>query len=239
MPSNCFKRIKGGHSKADGKNEGYGGKITANCLVGKIMLTRGVNMEGLKATMQQAWRTIKEVKIESMGDNVFLFKFANEVERRRVLMGVPWHFDRALLVLVEPSSIGDIKKQSFTHTSFWVQIHNMPIMCMARETIKKLGERIGIVEDIEADEAGECLGQFSRVRISVSITQPLKKVVFLQQEGEKIPMPVLYKKLPDFCFCCAHIGHQFRECLKYKGQPKEELPYGTWMRAISQEERRS
>lgn len=50
-------------------------------------------------------------------------------------------------------------------------------------------------------------------------------------------MPVLYEKLPDLCFCCAHIGHQFRECFKYKGQPKEELPYGAWMRAISQAEK--
>ena len=138
---------------------------------------------------------------------MLLFKFANEVERRRILKGGPWHFDRALLVLAKPSGIGDIKKQSFTHTSFWVQIHNIPIMCMVRETIKMLGERIGIVEDIEADEAGERLGQFARVRISVNITQPLKKVVYLQQEGEKIPMAVLYEKLPDFCFCCALIGH--------------------------------
>ncbi|KAH9685370.1 CCHC-type domain-containing protein [Citrus sinensis] len=214
-----------------------GEKIAANCLIGKIMLTRGVNREGLKTAMQLAWRTVREVKVESMGDNVFLFKFANEVERRRILKGGPWHFDRALLVLAEPSGIGDIKKQSFTHTSFWVQIHNIPIMCMVRETIKMLGERIGIVEDIEADEAGECLGQFAKVRISVNITQPLKKVVYLQQEGEKIQMPVLYEKLPDFCFCCAHIGHQFKECLNYKGQPKEELPYDAWMRALSQAER--
>ena len=50
-------------------------------------------------------------------------------------------------------------------------------------------------------------------------------------------MPVLYEKLSNFYFCCAHIEHQFRECLKYKGQPKDELPYGAWMRAISQAER--
>lgn len=110
-------------------------------------------------------------------------------------------------------------------------------MCMARETIQTLGERICIVEDIEADEAGECIGQFTRVRISINITQPLKKVVFLQQKGEKYQCQFLYEKLPDFFFCCAHISHQFNECLKYKGHPKEELPYGAWMRAITQAER--
>lgn len=50
-------------------------------------------------------------------------------------------------------------------------------------------------------------------------------------------MPILYEKLPNFCFCCAHIGHQYRECLKYMGQQKEDLPYGEWMRAVTQAER--
>lgn len=38
--------------------------------------------------MQQAWKRVKEVKIESMGDNIFLFKFATEEENKRVFMGV-------------------------------------------------------------------------------------------------------------------------------------------------------
>lgn len=46
-----------------------GEKLAANCLIGKVLLTKGINREGLKAAMQQAWRIVKEVKIESMGDN--------------------------------------------------------------------------------------------------------------------------------------------------------------------------
>lgn len=144
-----------------------GAKLAANCLIGKVLLTKGINREGLKAAMQQAWRTVKEVKIESMGDNIFLFKFATEEEKKRVLMGGPWHFDRALLVLSELTGISDIKSQSFTHASFWVQIHNIPIMCMDKEAIQKLGEKMGQVKEIDTDEAGECIGQFARVRISI------------------------------------------------------------------------
>lgn len=44
-----------------------GEKIAANSLVGKVLLTRGVSREGLKAATQQAWRTVKEVKIERWG----------------------------------------------------------------------------------------------------------------------------------------------------------------------------
>ena len=89
---------------------------------------------------------------------------------------------------------------------------------MNKEVVKKLGEKIGMVKEIETNKAGECISLFARARISFDSTQPLKKIVFLQQEGDMIPILILYEKLPDFCFFCAHIGHQYRECLKYKGQ---------------------
>ena len=110
--------------------------------------------------MQQAWRIVKEVKIESMGDNIFLFKFATEEEKKRVFMGGggAWHFHRSLLVLYELEGIGDIKDQSFTHISFWVQVHNIPIMYMNMDAIQKLGEKIGTVQEIKTNETGECIG---------------------------------------------------------------------------------
>ena len=80
--------------------------------------------------MQQVWRLLKKVKVESLGENIFIFKFASEEENSIILYRGPWHFNNSLIVLVEPTGVGNIKQQAFTHTSFWVQIHNVPIMCM-------------------------------------------------------------------------------------------------------------
>ncbi|KAL9459698.1 hypothetical protein AB3S75_002990 [Citrus x aurantiifolia] len=61
--------------------------MMAGYLVGKVMLTKGVNKEGLKAALQQVWRTFKEVKIESVGNNIFMFKFAEEAIRKECSKG--------------------------------------------------------------------------------------------------------------------------------------------------------
>lgn len=53
-----------------------------------------------------------------------------------------------------------------------------------------------------------------------------------QENGKEIIVGVVHEKLPDFCFCCGFIGHQYRECAQYKGQPKENLAYGAWLKAI-------
>ncbi|KAH9647988.1 hypothetical protein KPL70_025411 [Citrus sinensis] len=198
--------------------------MMAGCLVGKVMLTKGVNKEGLKAALQQVWRTFKEVKIESVGNNIFMFKFAEEVDKKRVLKGGPWHFDRPLIVLAEPKGIGEVAKQSFTHTSFLVQIRNVPLACMDKDFLWDLGRKIGSVEEVQTDDNGDCIGEYARIRVSINITQPLERILFLKQEGETdIPMPVVYERLLDFCYFCGIIGHQY----------KEYLPYGSWMKAIT------
>lgn len=60
--------------------------------MGKIVLNKCVNIEGLRAAMQQVWRSVKEVKVESAG-NVFIFKFNSEEEKKRMFCQ-SWHRGR-------------------------------------------------------------------------------------------------------------------------------------------------
>ncbi|KAL9458132.1 hypothetical protein AB3S75_007063 [Citrus x aurantiifolia] len=181
-----------------------GAKIVAECLMGKIIHNRKVHVDGLRIAIKVMWRTTREVKIESLGDNIFMFRFENKTDKRRVLAGGPWHFNRALIVLTEPSGIGDAK-----------------------------------LKEVETDSSGECIGKFVILRISADVTKPLKKVVVLTQEDvdneeandddedkEDISILVVYEKLPDFCFYCGCIEQQYKECVYYKSQSKDELAYG-------------
>lgn len=118
-------------------------------------------------------------------------------------------------------------------------------MCMEKKTAAELDSIIGRVEEVETDSSGECIGKFLRMRISVDIKKPLKKIVILEHKEMKeeestkcnneddIPMVVYYKRLPDFCFSCRHIGQQYRECIHYKSQSKDKLAYDPWLKAIT------
>ena len=43
--------------------------------------------------------------IEELGDNIFMFKFAIEANKKRILTGGPLHFNKALMVLIEPTGL--------------------------------------------------------------------------------------------------------------------------------------
>lgn len=97
---------------------------------------------------------------------------------------------------------------------------------------------------------------------SIDITKPLTKVIMVEtmkkqedtqveggekkqedihgqveKDADQIPITVQYEKLPKFCYCCDCIGHQYKECVAYKNQAKEELSYGAWTKASTTVER--
>lgn len=63
----------------------------------------------------------------------------------------------------------------FTHAAFWVQIHDMPLVCMNRYVGTRIRETIGAVEDIEVEGDGTSWGRFLCVRISIDIMKPLER----------------------------------------------------------------
>lgn len=82
------------------------------------------------------------------------------------------------------------------------------------------------------------IGPYVRVRISIDIMKPLQKMVFLElKDDDEVELLVLYERLPDFCFCCRLIGHYFKEFETDKGQPKDKLSYGTYIKALSKAEK--
>lgn len=69
-------------------------------------------------------------------------------------------------------------------------------MCMDEEICMGVGELVGKVEEVDTDNAKDYMGQIIRLRISVDITQPLKKILFIEtEEGKKIPVAVEYEML--------------------------------------------
>ncbi|TXG57559.1 hypothetical protein EZV62_015388 [Acer yangbiense] len=75
-----------------------------------------------------------------IGENTFMFYFVNREERNQFWNRGPWHFGKNLIVLEKPVGSGDVSKLKFNKSEFWIQIHDIPIMCMNRRTARWLAE---------------------------------------------------------------------------------------------------
>ncbi|KAL5823176.1 hypothetical protein ACOSQ4_021076 [Xanthoceras sorbifolium] len=216
-----------------------GERKLALCLVGKILTTKLINREAFRAIIPKIWRTTQTFIIENVKENVFVFQFQNQVDKRRVLMGGPWSFDKCLIVLEEP--LGDCKflEMGFTTVQFWIQLHNVPLVCMTKEIGWALGNKLGRVLDIDAGATGDCLGRFLRVRVTIDVTKPLNRFlrVCLSEGDPDTVLLLRYERLTEFCFQCGVVGHVVRECqLANDIGGSRAVPtykFGDWLRAES------
>ncbi|KAL5756018.1 hypothetical protein ACOSQ2_020764 [Xanthoceras sorbifolium] len=216
-----------------------GERKLALCLVGKILTTKLINRDAFRAIIPKIWRTTQSFIIENVKENVFVFQFQNQADKRRVLTGGPWSFDKCLIVLEEPRGDGKFLDMGFSHVQFWVQLHNVPLVCMTKEIGWALGNKIGRVMDIDVSATGDCLGRFLRVRVVIDVTKPLNRflrVCLLEGDPDTVLL-LRYERLAEYCFQCGVVGHVVRECqIAYDSGGSSSVPeykFGTWMRAES------
>ena len=113
--------------------------LAANFHTGRVL-----NMEAIAKTFTLLWKTIKVFEIRDMGDHRVMFVFPDAADVDRVLMGEPWTFDRHLVVLEKMNINDGFEDLSFNQTSFWVQVHDLPIRSSSLEVAMEIVSMMGV-----------------------------------------------------------------------------------------------
>lgn len=187
------------------------------------------------ATMKKSWNPSKGLEYSAVGDNLFLFKFNDIVDKRKVMAGCPWAFDGSLLVVSDYIGNIQLSKVKLDHCSFWVRVYNLPLGWMNRKTADFIGNKLGTYEGLDA-KGGLSVGKFLRIRVKLNLNNPLKSLMKLLIEGAVCEVHFRYERLPMHCYFCGRIGHGERDCedkLDVTTANSGEPQYGGWLRATN------
>ncbi|TXG64205.1 hypothetical protein EZV62_011199 [Acer yangbiense] len=169
-----------------------GVESVSHCLVGKVQSRKKINIEAFRNTIGQIWGTMGLMEIEVLAEHLFVFHFQSLEDHEMVWTRGPWHFDRCLIVLIKPQELGEISKLSFNLIEFWVQVHNIPFICMNGKIAHFIINSIGHVIDFPM-ESKDCWGKFLRAKIRVDILSLLREEC-VDDEGHKKIMSGLQPK---------------------------------------------
>jgi hypothetical protein len=125
-------------------------------LVAKFLTPRLLNIESVARTFKLLWKTRKNYTVQDLGSNRVAFVFDDAMDLERVLISEPWSFHKFLVVFNWLTGDTPISDLTFTHSSFWVQLHNLPVRKMMPDVAEIIGRTIGIVEKVadNDDEKG-------------------------------------------------------------------------------------
>ncbi|KAL0013375.1 hypothetical protein SO802_000444 [Lithocarpus litseifolius] len=212
--------------------------VEEHILAAKFLTRRALNMEAIAKTFTLLWKTRKGFEIRDMGDHKVLLVFPDAADVDKVLMREPWTFDRHLVVLEKLNSVEAFKELSFNQTSFYVQVHDLPVRRSSLEVAMEIVSVMGNVDVRMSKERGSSNFNFFRTRVSVDITKPLcRGRRITMSSGKEGWVSFKYERLPNICYWCGRLTYGDKECLKWvksRGTLKvEDQQFGTWLRAAT------
>lgn len=142
-----------------------------------------------------------------MGNHRVLFEFKDSRDVDCVLKGETWSFNKHLVALKQVS------------TSFWVQVHNLPIGNFSMAVAKEVALVAGVI-DGEETAMGDGEGcNFLKVQIAINPTNPLcrgRKIMRRDRLASRVNFK--YKRLPNICYWCGRLTHHEKD---YPSRPKK------------------
>ena len=205
-------------------------------IAARFFTRRTISAEAIARTFRLVWRTKKGFEVRDMGNHRVLFVFTNEEDVARVMQGEPGSFDKHLVALKRVEKHVSIQNVIFDRTTFWIQVHNIPIrsatMAMAKEIVSLAGE---VVEEV-ADEGQQDKYNFLRIRVILDLTKPLcRGRRITTAKGGDGWVSFRYERLPIMCYGCGMLTHNDRDCTsgsRARGSQSEgDKQFGSWLRA--------
>ncbi|KAJ1416156.1 hypothetical protein SESBI_17681 [Sesbania bispinosa] len=140
-------------------------QLAKQSILCKVMAPKPLNKSVVKSVLVKAWGDPKGVRISDLGVNTFLFSFNEKKEIKDVMERGPWYVMGHLISLqfwVLEASLFEI---DFGSTSFWVQIHGLPLKLLSTTNAAKIIPKVGEVLEVENPIVeGKLLRTFIRVR---------------------------------------------------------------------------
>ena len=203
-------------------------------IVAKFFTRRALNMEAIVSTFKPLWRSKNGFKVKNMGNHIILFIFDNKLEVDTILENEPWSFDKHLMALQRYDKDMPVEELQFNLTTFWVQVHDIPVRFMNQKVADGICSYVGtVIKKSKAEGEG---GSFMRVRVRLDITIPLSRgrKVSLGR-GKELWVSFKYERLPNICYWCGYLNHDDRDCeawIESEGSLKEEdNQFGPWLQA--------
>ncbi|KAI9071798.1 hypothetical protein K1719_046244 [Acacia pycnantha] len=175
-------------------------------LIDKILSNKSYTRATLLSILRKAWNLQTGLDIIEITGKAFMFKFEDEEEYNRILRGRPWSINGSLLNLMERPKYKASEEFVFSHSPFWIQIHNVPLKACLENAIS-IGE--------------------------TSVRKALVPGFWLPKpDGTNVWISVRYEKLQNFCYNCGKIGHDRRDCIVERSMEDSntvEKRYGAWL----------
>ena len=106
-------------------------------LIDKLITSKDTGLNYVKDIAIKAWKPVYTMEVKRLDNNIFMFSFQHEVDAHRAFLRRPLSVRGGHRILKRWSPDITWQEVSFSTSTFWVQIHGLPILWRIENNLKK------------------------------------------------------------------------------------------------------
>nr|XP_018632140.1 uncharacterized protein LOC108948005 [Nicotiana tomentosiformis] len=123
------------------------------CIISRVLTDRNVVLPSFQDAMGNTIRPMEGMVLKELGNNVFAFKFFDELDYERVLADAPWNFMQSPIVMWPLLPGQNPRQVELTQLNIWVQIHGLVGGLRSEKGIRDIGNAIGIFVSVDSKKS--------------------------------------------------------------------------------------
>ncbi|XP_020259065.1 uncharacterized protein LOC109835503 [Asparagus officinalis] len=183
-------------------------------LIGQIL---GLNakFKAMENYVQKIWGNLAVPETFLLKPGLFLFKFKNIEDMRKILENGHWFFG-SRPILLKPWTIDEeLEKRTESVYPIWIQLTGLRLNLWNKKSISKIASIIGKPITTDMLTANRQRLAYARVLVEVNMPSNLLDVITIKgPDGKSFQQKVYYEFKPRWCEICKNVSHDTLHCKK-------------------------
>ncbi|XP_058752173.1 uncharacterized protein LOC131625319 [Vicia villosa] len=180
-----------------------------------------VSLNMLKHYMERMWNFVQLPEMVYHEEGYFILKFRTQSDKEEVLMKGPYTLRNMPLMLQDWRPGFSLKEDMLRSLPIWIKLPLLPLHLWGVRSLNKIGSALGNPLVTDECTASKARVSYARILVEVDVTQEMRNSINIKDaEGRKLVQPVEYEWKPLFCGKCQKFGHNCKEKVVKKWQPK-------------------
>ncbi|XP_028553747.1 mucin-5AC-like [Dendrobium catenatum] len=168
--------------------------------------------ESLLNAVKKLWDLKGNIKLISLSDGFFLFKFSCREDFEMVWNKGAWFIFGKPFIFRKWTSHFSPKREDFTSVPIWFKIHDLPLCCWTPVGISKIATKIGAPVAVDSLTASKSRLTYARVCVLVDASATYPAFVPITVEGKLFNLVIQYEWRPSICDFCKSFNHTSEFC---------------------------
>ncbi|KAL0915557.1 hypothetical protein M5K25_015983 [Dendrobium thyrsiflorum] len=178
--------------------------------------------EALLSAVNNLWKLKGTLKLISLSEGFFLFKFSCSEDFEMVWSKGAWFIFGKPFIFNKWTPQFSPKREEYTSVPIWFKIHDLPLCCWTPTGISKIATKIGIPLAVDSLTASKSRLTFARVCVQVDSSASYPETIPITVEGKRFDLKIQYEWRPTLCTLCNSISHPVTFC---PSNPNSALQY--------------